>query len=78
MVITRIINTPITRTHKGDASNAMSKRKAIREMEDTITQPVGMRNDKEKEMYESYMSRERYYERLYQLMRRLGSGVYLR
>ena len=49
-VITRITSTPITRTHTGDASNAMSKRNAIREMEATITQKVGMRDDKEKEM----------------------------
>jgi len=36
------------------------------EVEDTSMQKVGMRDDKEKEMYEPYMSRERCYERLYQ------------
>ena len=45
------------------------------EMEDTIVQKVGMRDDKEKEIYESFMSRERYCERSYQRVRMLGSGV---
>jgi hypothetical protein len=36
------------------------------EMEDTSMQKVGMRDDKEKETYESYTSRERYYEQVYQ------------
>ena len=36
------------------------------EMEDTSMQKVGMRDDKEKETYEPYTSRERYYEQLYQ------------
>ena len=42
----------------------MSTRKDISEMEDTSVQKVGMRDDKEKETYEPYKSRERYYERL--------------
>jgi hypothetical protein len=42
------------------------------EMEDTSMQKVGMRDDKEKEMYEPYKSRERYYEPLYQRVRRSG------
>jgi hypothetical protein len=36
------------------------------EVEDTSMQKVGMRDDKEKETYEPYTSRERCYERLYQ------------
>ena len=31
------------------------------EVEDTSMQKVGMRDDKEKETYESYTSQERYY-----------------
>jgi len=75
MIITRNTNIPITKTPTGDASNAMSPRKTMSEMEDTIVQKVGMRDDKEKEVYESFMSRERYYEQLYQrvrTLRRLG------
>ena len=48
------------------------------EMEDTSIQKVGIRDDKEKEMYEPYMSRERHYEQLYQRVRRSGSGMYTR
>ena len=62
MVIARITNIAITRTPTGDASNAMSKRKAMSEIDDTSVQKVGTRDDKEKEMCESYTSRERYYE----------------
>ena len=65
MAMTRITKIPITRTATGDTSNAMSKRKAMREIDDTSVQKVGMRDDKEKETYESYTSRVRYYERLY-------------
>jgi len=61
MVITRNPNIPITRTPTGDASNAMSKRKAMSEMDDTAVHKVGRRDDKEKETYELYTSRERYY-----------------
>ena len=46
------------------------------EMEDTTMQKVGMRDDKEKKAYEPYTSRERYYERLYQRVRKSKSGVY--
>jgi len=46
------------------------------EMEDTSMQKVGMRDDNEKEMYEPYTSRERYYNQLYQRVRRLRSGEY--
>ena len=60
----------------GDTSNATTPRKAMREMEDTSMQKVGMRDDKEKETYEPYMSRERYYEPLHQRVRRSRSGVY--
>ena len=52
MVITRITSITIARTHTGDASNATSPRKVMSEMEDTRMQKVGMRDDKEKEMYE--------------------------
>ena len=75
-VITRTTSIPITRAPTGDASNATSPRKAMSEMEDTSMQKVGIRDDKEKETCESYMSRERYYEQLYQRARRLGSGMY--
>ena len=60
IVIARTTNATITRTPAGDASNAVSPRKDISEMEDTSMQKVGMRDDKEKETYERYMSRERY------------------
>jgi hypothetical protein len=46
------------------------------EMEDTSMQNVGIRNDKEKETYEPYTSRERYYEGLYQRVRSSRPGVY--
>jgi len=46
------------------------------EMEDTSMQKVGMRDDKEKETYEPYTSRERYYEQLYQRVRSSRSEVY--
>ena len=64
MVIARPTKTTITRTPAGDASNAMSPRKDISEVEDTSVQKVGMRDDKEKETYEPYMSRARHYEKL--------------
>ena len=60
----------------GDASNAVSPRKDMSEMEDTSMQKVGMRDDNEKETYEPYTSRARYYEQLYQHARRSGSRVY--
>ena len=66
MVIARTTNTTITRTPAGDASNAVSPKKAMSELEDTSMQKVGMRDDKENETYESYRSRERHYEQLYQ------------
>ena len=62
MVITRTTNIPIAKTPTGDALNAMSKRKAMSVMDETIVHKVGRRDDKEKEMYESYTSRERYYQ----------------
>ena len=49
----------------GDTSNATTPRKVMSEMEDTSMQKVGIRDDKEKEAYEPYISRERYYEQLY-------------
>ena len=58
MVIARTTNTAITRTPAGDASNAVSPRKDMSEMEDSSMQKVGMRDDKEKERYEPYTSRE--------------------
>ena len=76
MVITRNTSIPITRTPTGDASNATTPRKVMSEIEDTSMQKVGVRDDKEKETYEPYASRERYYGRLYQGVRRPGSGVY--
>ena len=76
MVIPRTTSIPITRTPTGDASNATSPRKVMSEMEDTTMQKVGMRDDKEKEMYEPYTSRQRYYEQLYQRVKRSRSGVY--
>jgi len=63
-VITRTTSIPITRTPTGDASNATSPRKTISEMEDTAMQKVGMRDDNEKDTYEPYTSRERYYKGL--------------
>ena len=77
MVITRTTSTPITSTLTGDASNATRPRKDMSEMEDTTTQKVGMRDDREKETYEPYTSRERYYEQLYQRVRMSRSGVYV-
>jgi hypothetical protein len=65
-IITRTTNTPITRTPTGHASNAMSPRKDMSEREEISMQKVGMRDDKEKKVYEPYMSRERYYEQQYQ------------
>ena len=56
MVITRTTNTIITRTPVGDALNVVSPRKNISDMEDTSMQKVGMRDDKEKETYESHTS----------------------
>jgi hypothetical protein len=76
MVITRTTSIPITSTPTGDASNATSPRKAMSEVEDTSMQKVGMRDDNEKETYDPYTSRERYYEQLYQCVRRSRSGVY--
>jgi len=70
MVIARATSIPIKKTPTGDASNATSPRKVMSDMEDTNMQKVGMRDDKEKEMYDPYMSRERYYEQLYQRVRR--------
>ena len=64
MVITRTTKTPITRTPIGDTSNATSPRKAMSDMEDNSMHKVGMRDDKEKETYDPYTSRERYYEQL--------------
>ena len=65
-VITRTTNTPIKRTPTGHASNAMSPRKDMSEREEISMQKVGMRDDKEKKVYEPYTSRERYYEQQYQ------------
>ena len=62
MVITKTTSIPITRTPTGDASNATTPRKVMSEVEDTSIQKVGMRDDKEKETWEPYTSRERYYE----------------
>jgi hypothetical protein len=76
MVITKATNIPITRTPTGDASNATSPRKDMSEMEDTTMQKVGMRDDKEKEAYEPYTSRERYYEQLYQCEESEARGVH--
>ena len=76
MVITRTTSVPIKSTPTGDVSNAMSPRKAMSEMEDINMQKVGMRDDNEKETYEPYRSRERYYEQMYQRVRRSRSGVY--
>ena len=45
----------------GHTSYATSTRKAMRETVDNNTQKVGMREDKEKKIYELYTSRERYY-----------------
>ena len=57
----------------GHKSYATSPRKTTREMVDNSMQKVGMREDKEKNAYESYTSRERYYsEQRRQYMRRLG------
>jgi hypothetical protein len=64
-VITRTTSIPITSAPTGDASNATSPRKIMSEMEDTSMQKVGMRDDREKETYDPYISRERYYEQLY-------------
>ena len=61
MDITKSTSIPITRTPTGDASNATTPRKVMSEVEDTSMQKVGMRDDKEKETYESYTSQERYY-----------------
>ena len=66
-------NTPITETPMGHTSYATSPRKTTKEMVDNNMQKVGMREDKEKNAYESYTSRERYYsEQQYQYMRTLG------
>lgn len=54
-------NTPITETPMGHTSYATSPRKTTKEMVDNNMQKVGMREDKEKNAYESYTSRERYY-----------------
>ena len=78
MVIARITSIPIKRTPTGDASNATSPRKVMSEMEDTSTQKVGMRDDNEKETYEPYTSRERYYEGLpISACEDVMSGVYV-
>jgi len=45
----------------GHTSYATTTRKTAREMVDNNIQKVGMREDKEKKMYEWYTSRERYY-----------------
>jgi hypothetical protein len=71
-VITRTTSIPIMRTPTGDASNAKSPRKVMSEIKDTSMQKAGMRDDKEKEMYEPYTSRERYYEQLCQRVRKVG------
>ena len=65
MVIPRTTSIPITRTLTGDASYVMRPRKVMSEMEDSTMQKVGMRDDKEKETWEPYTSRERYYEQLF-------------
>ena len=46
------------------------------DMEDTSMQKVGMRDDNEKETYDPYTSRERYYKQIYERVRRSRSGVY--
>ena len=56
--IVRTTNTTTTRTPAGDAWNVVSPRKDMSKMEDTSMQKVGMHNDRENEMYESYMSWE--------------------
>jgi len=73
-VITRTTNNPTTRKATEHPSYATSPRKTISEMEDTSMQKVGMREDNEKKPYESYRSRERHYERRYQLLRRRVPG----
>lgn len=50
--ITRITNTPITRTATGLASYAISPKKNMSEMEEISMQKVGMREDSEKKTYE--------------------------
>jgi hypothetical protein len=59
--INKPTSTPITRTPLGHTLYATSPRKTMREMVDNNMQRVGMREDKEKNIYESYTSRERYY-----------------
>jgi len=59
--INNTTSTPITRTPMGHTSYATSPRKITREIVDNNMQKVGMREDKEKKMYESYTSRERCY-----------------
>ena len=59
--IANTTTTPITRTPMGHTSYATRHRKAMREMVDNNMQKLGMREDKEKKIYESYTSRERYY-----------------
>jgi len=58
--IIRTTNTQITETPMGHTSYATSPRKTTRDMVDKNIQRVGMREDKEKKAYESYISRERY------------------
>ena len=59
--INNITNTPITTTPMGHTPYATIPRKAMRETVDNNMQQVGTREDKEKKIYESYTSRERYY-----------------
>ena len=59
--INNMTSTPITRTPMGHTSYATSTRKVMKEMVDNNMQKVGMREDKEKKIYELYTSRERYY-----------------
>jgi hypothetical protein len=51
--INNTTSTPITRTPVGHTSYATSPRKAMREMVDNNMQKVGIREDKEKKIYES-------------------------
>jgi hypothetical protein len=59
--INNMTSAPITRTPMGHTPYATSARKAMRERVDSDMQKVGMREDKEKKIYELYTSRERYY-----------------
>jgi hypothetical protein len=59
--INNTTSTPNTRTLMEHTSDAMNPRQAMREMVDNNMQKVGMREDKEKKIYESYTSRDRYY-----------------